>query len=157
MHEKFMMEAIKQAKKAFAKDEIPVGAIIVSEGKIIAKAYNMVEKKKLATSHAEILAIEKASKKYPSFRVENAEMYITLEPCAMCAGAIANARINKVYFGAYEEKSGCAVSLYPVLENNGLNHKVEFEGGILEKECKKLITEYFANKRERKKKQKNAL
>lgn len=151
METKFMNLALKEAKKAFEKDEVPIGAVIVSGGKVIAKAHNLTQTKKLATAHAEILAIEKASKKYPSWRVEDAEMYITLEPCAMCAGAIANARINKVYFGAYEEKSGCAVSLYPVLTNNGLNHSVQVEGGILEEECSALIKEYFKSKRKKEK------
>ena len=150
MQLKFMEMALKEAKKAFDKDEVPIGAVIVSSGKVVAKAHNQTQTKKLATAHAEILAIEKASKKYPSWRIENAEMYITLEPCAMCAGAIANARINKVYFGAYEEKSGCAVSLYPVLTKSGLNHTVEVEGGILEKECSSLIKEYFKLKRQKK-------
>ena len=150
MEIKFMNLALKEAKKAFEKDEVPIGAVIVSGGKVIAKAHNLTQTKKLATAHAEILAIEKASKKYPSWRIEDAEMYITLEPCAMCAGAIANARINKVYFGAYEEKSGCAVSLYPVLTNNGLNHSVQVEGGILEEECSALIKEYFKSKRNKK-------
>ena len=149
MQEKFMIEALKQAKLALKKDEVPIGAVIVAGGKIIAKAHNRVMEKGLATAHAEILAIEKASKKYPSFRIENAEIYITLEPCAMCAGAIANARINKVYFGAFEEKSGCAVSLYPILEKNGLNHKVEYQGGIMLEECKELIQGYFRKKRKK--------
>lgn len=149
MQIKFMEMALKEAKKAFEKDEVPIGAVIVSSGKVVAKAHNQTQTKKLATAHAEILAIEKASKKYPSWRIEDAEIYITLEPCAMCAGAIANARINKVYFGAYEEKSGCAVSLYPVLTKSGLNHKVEVEGGILEKECSSLIKEYFKGKRKK--------
>lgn len=149
MQIKFMEMALKEAKKAFEKDEVPIGAVIVSGGKVVAKAHNQTQTKKLATAHAEILAIEKASKKYPSWRIENAEMYITLEPCAMCAGAIANARISKVYFGAYEEKSGCAVSLYPVLTKSGLNHKVEVTGGILEKECSSLIKEYFKGKRKK--------
>ena len=149
MQIKFMEMALKEAKKAFEKDEVPIGAVIVSNGKVVAKAHNQTQTKKLATAHAEILAIEKASKKYPSWRIEDAEMYITLEPCAMCAGAIANARINKVYFGAYEEKSGCAVSLYPVLTKSGLNHKVEVTGGILEKECSSLIKEYFKGKRQK--------
>ena len=151
MQLKFMEMALKEAKKAFDKDEVPIGAVIVSSGKVVAKAHNQTQTKKLATAHAEILAIEKASKKYPSWRIENAEMYITLEPCAMCAGAIANARINKVYFGAYEEKSGCAESKYPILADNGLNHVVKYTGGVLKEECANLLKEYFKQKRKEKK------
>ena len=119
---------MKEAIRARDNDEVPIGAVIVSDGKILARAYNRTEEKQLPTAHAEILAIEKACRKLKSRRLENAEMYVTLEPCAMCAGAIAGARIKKVYFGAYEKKSGCAVSLYPVLEMSGLNHCTEFEG-----------------------------
>lgn len=146
----YMQEALKQALKAAQKDEIPIGAVIVSKGKIIAKAHNLVEKKGNPLCHAEILAIKKASKKYKSWRIENAEMYVTLEPCAMCAGAIVNARIKKVFFGAYEKKSGCATSKYPILSDSGLNHSTEFEGGILQTECEEIIKKYFKSKRIRK-------
>ncbi len=146
---KFMQFAILEAKKAFNLDEVPVGAIIVDkDGKIVSKAHNLIEKTSLATSHAEILAIQKASKKLKSWRLDDLEMYITVEPCAMCAGAIANARIKKVYFGAYEKKSGCAESLYPVLNMSGLNHYVEYEGGLLQDECSALMKNYFKLKRE---------
>lgn len=150
MEEKFMRAAIKQAEIARKKDEVPIGAVIVFEGKILVRAHNLTESRQLPTAHAEILAIEKACKKLKSRRLDDAEMYVTLEPCAMCAGAIAGARIKKVYFGAYEKKSGCAVSLYPVLEMSGLNHCTEFEGGICEKECSAMITEYFKSKRNKK-------
>ena len=147
MQLKFMKSAIKEAKKAVIKDEVPIGAVIVLDGKIIARAHNLMEKTQLATAHAEILAINKACKKLKSWRLDNAEMYITIEPCAMCAGAIANARIKKVYFGAYERKSGSAVSKFSVLSDSGLNHKVEFEGGILEETCAEIIKNYFKAKR----------
>ena len=150
MEIKFMRAAIKQAEKARKKDEVPIGAVIVSGGKIIARAYNKTEEKQLATAHAEIVAIEKACKKLKSWRLDGAELYVTLEPCAMCAGAIANARIKKVYFGAYEKKSGCAESLYPVLEMSGLNHCTEYEGGIEEETCAALMKEYFKEKRRKK-------
>lgn len=140
-------QAIELAKKAKQKDEVPVGAIIVLNGKIIARAYNKMEKKQVATAHAEILAINKACKKLKSWRLDGAEMYVTLEPCAMCAGAIVNARMKAVYFGAYEKKSGCVVSKYPVLTDSGLNHKTEFIGGIEQEECEKLIKNYFKGKR----------
>lgn len=142
-----MNAAIKQALKAVEKDEVPIGAVIVVDGKIIARAHNLMEKTQLATAHAEILAINKACKKLKSWRLDNAEMYITVEPCAMCAGAIANARIKTVYFGAYEEKSGCAESKYPVLTDNGLNHTVQFVGGVERDICANIIKNYFKAKR----------
>ena len=150
MEKKFMIMAYKQAEKAGEKDEVPIGAVIVKDGKVISKGYNLVENTNKATAHAEILAIEKACKKLKSWRLDGAEIYVTLEPCAMCAGAIANARIKKVYFGAYERKSGCAESKYPVLSDNGLNHSVEYEGGIMEEECASLIKKYFSEKRKAK-------
>ena len=143
MIEKFMRLAIKQAQKAELKDEVPIGAVVVKDGLVIARAHNQMEKTQLATAHAEILAINKACKKLKSWRLDGAEIYITVEPCSMCAGAIANARIKTVYFGAYEKKSGCAQSKYPVLSDNGLNHTVEFKGGILENECALLLQNYF--------------
>ena len=145
--EYYMRIALSLAEKAQRKDEVPIGAIIVLDGKIIAKAINLVERTNLATMHAEMIAIKKASKKLKNKRLLGAEMYVTLEPCPMCAGAIANARMSKVYFGAYEQKSGCAVSKYPVLSDNGLNHSVEYEGGVLEEECSKIIKDYFKKKR----------
>ena len=142
-----MIEAYKQAQKAERIDEVPIGAVIVLDGKIIARAYNKKETDNLATSHAEILAIKKASKKVGDWRLEGAEMYVTLEPCPMCAGAIVGARIKKVYFGAYEPKSGSAVSKFDILTSSGLNHTVEFEGGVMEEECSNLIKLYFKKKR----------
>ena len=150
MELKFMKAAIKEAKKAAEKDEVPIGAVIAVDGKIVARAHNLMEKSQIATAHAEILAINKACKKLKSWRLDNAEMYITVEPCAMCAGAIANARIEKVYFGAYESKSGCAESLYPVLKTNGLNHSTEHVGGIEQEVCSMLLKNYFKGKRNRK-------
>ena len=147
MNKKFMNAAIKQALKAAQKDEVPIGAVIVVDGKIIARAHNLMEKTQIATAHAEVLAINKACKKLKSWRLDNAEMYITVEPCAMCAGAIANARIKKVYFGAYESKSGCAESKYPVLTDNGLNHSTEFIGGVEQEICANIIKNYFKSKR----------
>ena len=138
--------AIVQAKIAEQKDEVPIGAVIVRNGKVIAKTFNLMEKKQSATAHAEILAIQKACKKIKSWRLLDCEMYVTVEPCAMCAGAIANARIKKVYFGAYETKSGCAESKYPILADNGLNHSVEYVGGVMEKQCAELLKNYFKEK-----------
>ena len=143
----YMNEAIKQAKKAYSLDEVPIGAVIVYKGKIIARAYNQVEKRQSATAHAEILAIEKACKKLKSWRLIDCEMFVTIEPCAMCAGAIVNARIKKVYFGGFESKSGCAQSKYAVLTDNGLNHTTQFEGGIELEKCVDIIKNYFRKKR----------
>ena len=142
-----MKIALSEAKKAYNKDEVPIGAVIVKDGKVIAKAHNEIEKTQLSTRHAEIIAIEKASKKLKSWRLDGAEMFVTLEPCPMCAGAIVNARIKKVYFGAYETKSGSATSKFNILTDSGLNHKTEFTGGVMEEECKTLLKEYFKEKR----------
>ena len=142
-----MKLAIKQAEKAYLLDEVPIGAVIVLGDKVIAKAFNKVEKSQIATRHAEIIAIEKACKKLKSWRLDGAEMYVTLEPCPMCAGAIVNARIKKVIFGAYETKSGSAESKFDILKNSGLNHKTEFIGGVLEEECAMLLKNYFKEKR----------
>ncbi|MBQ8426454.1 MAG: nucleoside deaminase [Clostridia bacterium] len=150
MKKKFINSAIKQAEKAEFYDEVPIGAVIVLDGKIIARAHNQMERTQLATAHAEILAINKACKKLKSWRLDNAEMYVTVEPCAMCAGAIVNARIKKVYFGAYEKKSGCAESKYPVLSDSGLNHTTEFIGGVERERCENLIKNYFKGKRVKK-------
>ena len=147
MQEKFIKLAIKQALKAVQNDEVPIGAIIVKDGVVLARAYNLVEKKQDPTAHAEILAIKKACKKLKSWRLDGAEIYVTMEPCAMCAGAIVNARISKVYFGAYENKSGGAVSKFSILTDSGLNHKTEFEGGIMQENCANIIKKYFKAKR----------
>lgn len=150
MQLKFMRAAIREALKAVNEDEVPIGAVIVMDKKIIARAHNKMEKTQLATAHAEILAINKACKKLKSWRLDGAEMYVTIEPCAMCAGAIANARIKHVYFGAYEEKSGCAQSKFPVLTDSGLNHTTEFTGGIELEVCANIIKSYFKAKRVKK-------
>lgn len=146
-NEKFMTAALAEAKKAEKKEEVPIGCVIVLNGKIFARAHNLRQTKRLATAHAEILAIEKACKKVGDWRLDETEMFVTLEPCAMCAGAIANARIKKVYFGAYEKKGGGVVSKFNILSESGLNHVVEYEGGIMEKECSELIKEFFRSRR----------
>lgn len=143
----YMKQALKQAEKGLAIDEVPVGAVIVLDGKIIARAYNKKETLNLCTAHAEIRAIEKAERKLGTWHLDGAEMYVTLEPCPMCAGAITGARIKKVYFGAYEPKSGSAVSKFPLLTESGLNHKTEFLGGVLEEDCSLMIKNYFKSKR----------
>ena len=150
MQNKFMQVAINQALKALSQDEVPIGACLVVDGKVVARAHNQTEKTQDATAHAEMLVIKKACKKLNSWRLDNAILFVTVEPCAMCAGAIANARIKKVFYGADEHKSGCAKSLYPVLTDNGLNHTVEFEGGIEGEACSKLLKDYFKSKRKKK-------
>ena len=147
MQEKFMNVAISQARLALKNDEVPIGAVIVKDGKIIARAYNKMEKTQLATAHAEILAINKACKKLRSWRLDGADIFVTLEPCPMCAGAIVNARISNVYFGAYEPKSGSAQSKFSILTDSGLNHTTNFIGGIKQEICSNLIKNYFKSKR----------
>ena len=150
-NEMFMQEALKFAEKAFKKNEVPVGAIIVKDGKIIAKAYNKRQKCQNALYHAEILAINKACKKLKSFRLENCVMYVTLEPCPMCSGAIINARLQKVYFGCYDANYGCCGSLYNFLEDKNFEHIVEVEGGLLQEDCSKILKTFFENLRKVKK------
>ena len=151
MEEKFMKEALKEAKKAYNKLEIPVGAIIVKDGKIIAKAHNQKETKLDTTKHAEILAIQKASKKLGSWRLLDCEMYVTLEPCPMCAGAIINSRIKNVYIGTMDEKTGAVGSKLNLFEDYTFNHKVEFETGVLQEQSEKMLKDFFKDLRKIKK------
>lgn len=144
---KFMKIAIKEAKKGTKYDEVPIGAVIVKDGKVIAKAHNKKEEKKCANYHAEIVAIEKACKKVGDWRLIGCDIYVTLEPCAMCTGALINARVDNIYFGAYDEKAGCCGSLYNLMEDGKFNHSSNVQGGILEKECGQMLTEYFRAKR----------
>ena len=145
--EYFMKKAILQATVAFKKDEVPIGCVIVKEGKIVARGYNTREKTQNAINHAEIIAIARACKKLGSFRLEGCTLYVTAEPCAMCCGAIIQSRIERLVFGVYEEKFGCAVSQFQLLQKGKFNHYCEFEGGILEGECKKLLKDFFRDKR----------
>lgn len=147
----FMNEAVKEAIKAYNKDEVPVGAIIVKEDKIIARAHNVKELKKDTTKHAEIIAIQKASKKLKSWRLEDCTMYVTLEPCSMCAGAMIQARLNKVVIGTMDEKTGAVGSVLNLLEDYKFNHKVEVETGVMETECKNILKQFFRELREKKK------
>lgn len=139
----FMKEAIKQAKKAEAINETPIGAVIVHKGKVIAKGYNKRETKKNCLCHAEIIAINKASKKLGGWRLPECDIYVTLEPCPMCAGAIIQARIDNLYFGAYDKKSGCSTSVVNLFLKNLFNHNVNVTGGLMEDECSKIITDFF--------------
>ena len=148
--EKFMKAALKEASKAAEKLEVPVGCVIVKDGKIIARAYNEKETKLDTTKHAEILAIQKASKKLQAWRLIDCEMYVTLEPCAMCAGAIVNARIKKLYIGTKDPKTGAAGSVLNIFKDYPLNHKVEVEYDILQQECEKTLKEFFKQLRKSK-------
>ena len=151
MEEKFMKAALKEAKKAYDKLEVPVGAVIVKDRKIIARAHNLKETKNDTTKHAEILAIQKASKKLNSWRLIDFEMYVTLEPCSMCAGALINSRIKKVYIGASDQKTGAVGSVFNLLEDYTFNHKVEYEKGVLQDECESILKEFFKELRKIKK------
>ena len=145
--EYFMKQALKEAKKAYKKEEIPVGAVIVKNGEIIAKAHNLKETKNSSISHAEILAIEKANKKLGAWRLEDCDIYITLEPCIMCAGAIIQGRFKRVIYGAKDYKGGAFGSSIDVMQAQNINHHPEIVGGILEQECSSLLTNYFKKKR----------
>ena len=151
MEKKFMKAALKEAKKAYEKLEVPVGAVIVKDGKIIARAHNLKETKYDTTKHAEIIAIQKASKKLNSWRLIDCEMYVTLEPCSMCAGALINSRIKKVYIGASDKKTGAVGSVFNLLEDYTFNHKVEYEKGVLQDECESILKEFFKELRKIKK------
>ncbi len=152
--EKFMKEALKEAKKAYDKLEVPVGAVIVKDGKIIAKAHNLKETKLDTTKHAEILAIQKASKKLKSWRLLECEMYVTLEPCSMCAGAIIQSRIKKIYIGTLDKKTGAVGSVLNLFEDYTFNHKVEVEKGILQERCEIMLKNFFKMLRKMKKESK---
>ncbi len=149
--EYYMNIALNEAKKAYNELEVPVGAIIVKNGKIIAKAYNEKEKKHDTTKHAEILAIQKASKKLKNWRLYDCDMYVTLEPCSMCAGALIQARLRKVYIGAMDEKTGSCGSVLNLLEDYKFNHKVDIEYGVCKKECENILKDFFKNLRKNKK------
>lgn len=153
----FMKEALKEAKKAYKKLEVPVGAVIVKNGEIIAKAHNQKETKFDTTKHAEILAIQKASKKLGSWRLIDCDMYVTLEPCSMCAGAIINSRIRKVYIGATDEKTGAVGSVLNLFTDYKFNHKVLFKKGLYEEKCKELLQDFFKDLRQSKIKEKEVL
>lgn len=145
----FMNEALKEAKKAYKKEEIPVGAIIVKDNKIIARGHNLKETKKRSIFHAEILAIEKANRKIGAWRLEKCEMYVTLEPCMMCMGAIINSRIKKIYVGALDYKTGACESFIDIKKYK-FNHEVEIETGILKEKCEYILKDFFRKLREKK-------
>lgn len=147
MNIKYMKEAIKEAKKAAKIGEVPIGCVIVYEDKIIARGYNKRNTKKTTLAHAELLAIQKASKKLGDWRLEDCTMYVTLEPCQMCAGAIIQARMKEVVVGAMNLKAGCAGSILNILQMKEFNHQAELITGVLEEECKKVLQEFFKDLR----------
>lgn len=152
--EYYMGQALKEAKKAFDIDEVPIGAVIVMDEKIIARAYNSKETKNDTTKHAELLAIQKASKKIGAWRLSKCELYTTLEPCPMCAGAIINSRIKKVYIGTLDPKAGAVGSVLNLFEDYNFNHKPEVEYGIKEEECSNILKQFFKKLRKIKKQEK---
>ena len=149
---KFMKEALKEASKSYKKEEIPVGAVIVKDNKIIAKAHNLKETKHDCTNHAEILAIKKACKKLNSWRLTGCTMYITLEPCSMCTGALILSRIDKVVIGTMDEKTGACGSVLNLSKDYKFNHVLDIETGILENEYKTMIQQFFKELRNKKRK-----
>lgn len=150
--EKYMKLALLQAKKAYDKLEVPVGCIIVKDNKVIARAYNQKETKLDSTMHAEIIAIKKACKKLGTWRLNGCEMYVTLEPCSMCAGAIIQSRIDKLYIGTMDEKTGSCGSVFNLFEDYTFNHRVEVITGIRKDECEKILKDFFKMLRNTKKK-----
>ena len=148
--EMFMMEAIRQAKVAASKDEVPVGAVIVYERKIIAKAHNQIETLKDPTAHAEMIAITQATNFLSSKWLQKCTLYVTIEPCSMCAGALVLSRIDRICFGAQEPKTGACGSVINIANHQALNHRVEVNGGILADECSVLVSEFFQEKRKAK-------
>ncbi|MCR4956931.1 MAG: tRNA adenosine(34) deaminase TadA [Lachnospiraceae bacterium] len=149
--EKYMKAAIKQAKKAYALDEVPIGCVIVKDDKIIARGYNRRNTDKLTLAHAEMAAIKKASKKLGDWRLEGCTMYVTLEPCQMCAGALVQARIDEVVIGCMNAKAGSAGSVINLLDMKQFNHQVKITKGILEEECSSMLSRFFRELREKKK------
>ena len=152
--EKYMREALRQAKKAYRLEETPIGCVIVHEGKIIGRGYNRRNTDKSPLAHAEITAIKKASRKLGDWRLEGCTLYVTLEPCQMCAGAIVQSRVERVVVGCMNPKAGCAGSVLNLLDVKAFNHQAELTTGVLEEECSALMTGFFKELREKKKKEK---
>lgn len=155
--EKYMKKALQQAKKAYELGEVPIGCVIVYQDKIIGRGYNRRNTDKNTLAHAEITAINKASKKMGDWRLEECTMYVTLEPCQMCSGAIVQARIPKVVIGTMNPKAGCAGSVLNILQMTEFNHQVEIEKGILEEECTQILTDFFKELRKRNKERKKEI
>ncbi|MFB4168726.1 tRNA adenosine(34) deaminase TadA [Virgibacillus sp. JSM 102003] len=149
----YMRDAIKQAMKAKEIGEVPIGAVIVFKGEIIAAGYNVRETSQETLSHAELIAIRRANESIGSWRLEDCTLYVTLEPCPMCAGAIVQSRIKRVVYGAVDQKAGCAGTLMNLLDDERFNHQVELSSGVLEEECGSLLTDFFKELRKKKKQQ----
>ena len=149
--EKYMKEAIRQARKALALNEVPIGCVIVYEGKIIARGYNRRNTDKSTLSHAELNAIRRAAKKLGDWRLDGCTIYVTLEPCQMCAGAIVQARISRVVIGCMNPKAGCAGSILNLLQMDAFNHQAEVERDVLKEECSTMLSGFFRSLREKKK------
>ena len=147
--EYFMKEALKEARKAYRKLEVPVGVVIVKDGEIIAKAYNQKEEKNSPIKHAEIIAIEKACKKLKNWRLNECEMYVTLEPCPMCAGAIVNSRIKKIYIGAAQQKTGACGSKVDIIDEYKTETKIDVEFGIMQEKCLNILQDFFKELRKK--------
>ena len=147
LDEKFMLEAIKEAQKAASIDEVPIGCVIVKDGKIISRAHNLREKNQDPTSHAEVLAIRKASKKLHSWRLDGLEIYVTIEPCSMCAGTILQARLKRVVYGSKDPKGGALESSLRLFDAKNINHHPEIVGGVLKDTCSSIMSNYFKGKR----------
>jgi len=143
----FMQKALNCAKKAYNIEEVPIGAVIVKDNKIIAKGYNKSITLQDSTAHAEIIAIRKACKKLNNYRLNDCSIYVTIEPCSMCVGALILSRIKKIYFGAKDIKAGGCGSVFNIASDNRLNHKIEVSSGLLEEECARIIKEFFQNRR----------
>lgn len=145
--DEFMREALKEAGKAARKGEVPVGAVVVKDGKIIGRGHNLTEKKQSALTHAEMMALGKASKKLKSWRLVDCDLYVTLEPCTMCAGAIVLSRVKNLVYGATDPKAGAVDSTARVMENEKLNHRVKVTSGVLKEECSGVLTAFFKEMR----------
>lgn len=154
--EKYMKEAIRQAEKAWKIEEVPIGCVIVYEGKIIGRGYNRRTTDKNPLAHAEMAAIKKASKKMGDWRLEDCTLYVTLEPCQMCSGAIVQARVKRVVIGCMNPKAGCAGSILNLLQVDRFNHQVEITSGVLEEECSQMMKGFFKELREKRKRKKEA-
>jgi len=148
-HVKWMKAAFREAEKAFEQDEVPIGAVVVQNGQIIGRGYNQCKSLIDPTAHAEIIAITSASNTIKDWRLKDCQLYVTKEPCPMCAGALVNARINMVIFGMYDEKEGCCGSLYQLCRDNRFKHQLTVKGGIMEDACTLIIQEFFKKKREK--------
>ena len=148
-HVKWMKAAFREAEKAFEQDEVPIGAVVVQNGQIIGRGYNQCESLLDPTAHAEIIAITSAANTIKEWRLKDCQLYVTKEPCPMCAGALVNARINMVIFGMYDEKEGCCGSLYQLCRDNRFKHQLIVKGGIMEDLCTLIIQEFFKKQREK--------